>query len=85
MAVLQQNKKKVRLVVDYRRLNEFFSSHSAEANACGDKLKEWRGIGSNLAIVDLKSAYSNTCCLRFVEISSRQVPWPKLRSYSTGI
>ena len=24
---------------------------------CGDKLKEWRALGDNLAIVDLKSAY----------------------------
>ena len=57
MAVVQKNKNKVRPVIDYRRLNEFVSSHSAEAGACGDKLKEWRGMGSNLAIVDLKSAY----------------------------
>ena len=57
MAIAQANKAKVRPVIDYRKLNEFVSSHSAEADVCHEKLRMWRKLGSDLAIVDLRSAY----------------------------
>lgn len=57
MAIVQENKMKVRPVIDYRKINELVSSHSAEADVCGEKLRLWRTFGNNLAMVDLRSAY----------------------------
>jgi len=57
MAVIQPNKDKVRPVMDYRELNCFVSSHTAESDVCGEKLKKWRKMGHNLHIIDLKKAY----------------------------
>ena len=43
-------------------------------------------MGSNLVIVDLKSAYLQIHVAKdLLKISSRRVPWQKLRSYSTRI
>ena len=39
MAVVQQNKKKIRPVLDYRELNQFVSSHAAESAICSDKVR----------------------------------------------
>jgi hypothetical protein len=57
MAVLQLNKAKVRPVLDFRELNQFVSSHTATSDVCGEKLREWRRMGSNVSIIDLKKAY----------------------------
>ena len=57
MAVVQLNKSKVRPVMDYRELNESVSSHTAESDVCGEKLRKWRKMGTNLSIVDLRKAY----------------------------
>jgi hypothetical protein len=57
MAVIQQNKAKVRPVMDYRELNQFVSSHSAHGDVCGEKLRAWRRMGENLSIIDLRKAY----------------------------
>ena len=59
MAVEQPTKNKVRPVMDYRELNRYVESHTGddEIAVCGEKLREWRKKGENLAIVDLKSAY----------------------------
>ena len=57
LAVEQKNKEKVRPVLDYRVLNTHISSHTAEADVCHEKLRSWRKLGSNAAIVDLRKAY----------------------------
>jgi len=57
LAVEQKNKGKIRPVMDYRRLNTFLSSHTAEADVCGEKLRLWRRLGKNIAIIDLRKAY----------------------------
>ena len=57
MAVLQERKKKVRPVLDYRELNEHLDTHTADADVCTDKMRQWRKMGVNVAAVDLKSAY----------------------------
>jgi len=57
MAVEQKNKAKTRPVMDYRYLNTFLSSHTAEADVCGEKLRDWRRMGNNAAIIDLRKAY----------------------------
>ena len=57
MAVIQSNKGKVRPVMDYRELNQFVSSHTAESEICSEKLRSWRKLGNNLAIIDLRKAY----------------------------
>lgn len=57
MAVNQVNKGKVRPVLDYRELNQYVSAHTADSDVCGEKLRNWRKMGSNLSIVDLRKAY----------------------------
>ena len=42
MAVMQEQKQKVRLVLDYRKLNGFVDAFTANAEVCTQKLREWR-------------------------------------------
>ena len=57
VTVVQAAKGKVRPVLDYRALNEFVSSHTAESLVCAEKLRRWRKMGSSLEIIDLRRAY----------------------------
>lgn len=41
----------------YRKLNEYISSHTAKSSVCGEKLRIWRRMGSNLSLIDLRKAY----------------------------
>jgi len=57
MAVFQGSKDKVRPVLDYRELNQYVSSHTANGDVCSEKLRAWRRMGSNVSIIDLRKAY----------------------------
>jgi hypothetical protein len=57
MAVVQENKRKVRPVLDYRELNQYVSSHTGESEVCSEKLRRWRRLGKNVKILDLRKAY----------------------------
>jgi transposase InsO family protein len=57
MAVIQSTKSKVRPVLDFREVNQYVSSHTANGDVCSDKLRSWRKMGNNLSIVDLRKAY----------------------------
>lgn len=57
MAVEQNNKTKVRPVLDCRELNSHVEAHTADADVCADTLRRWRRHGANIAVVDLKRAY----------------------------
>ena len=57
MAVTQQNKAKVRPVLDFREINGFIDTYTADADVCADKLREWRRQGTQITALDLKSAY----------------------------
>ena len=57
MAVVQQNKAKVRSVMAFRELNTHISAFTAESDVCTAKMREWRRQGTNVATVDLKKAY----------------------------
>ena len=57
MAVVQEYKSKVRPVLDYRNLNQFVSSHTAESVVCHETLRKWRKMGSQIKFLDLKNAY----------------------------
>lgn len=58
MAVTQKNKNdKVRPVLDFRELNECLSPHTADADVCREKIREWRRRGSNITMIDLRKAY----------------------------
>lgn len=57
LAVTQQNKGKVRPVLDYRELNSHVEAFTADADVCADKLREWRRKGVSTAILDLQTAY----------------------------
>ena len=43
--------------MDYRQLNEHVDTHTADADVCIEKMRNWRKMGVNVAAVDLKSAY----------------------------
>ena len=71
MAVIQQNKQKVRLVLDYRELNDHVDQFTAHADICTETLREWRRAGSNVSVLDLRKAY--------LHVRIHQSPW----SYQT--
>lgn len=68
MAVVQQNKEKVRPVLDYREVNSYLSPHTADSNVCGEKIREWRRCGQEIALIDLRKAY--------LQIRVDQSLWP---------
>ena len=57
MAIVQVNKDKVRPVMDFCELNSHVDAFTAGADVCADKLREWRRLGTNMSIVDLRRAY----------------------------
>ena len=57
MAVSQPNKGKVRPVMDFREVNQFVSSHSGDCDVCDETLREWREVGDNITLLDLRKAY----------------------------
>ena len=61
MAVVQASKGKARPVFDFRNLNEYVSSNTADSQVCAQKLREWRKRGESLAVVDLRKAYLQVC------------------------
>jgi len=74
MAVVQQNKAKVRPVMDFRELNRHVDAFTASADVCAEKLHEWRRQGTKVAVIDLRRAYLQVhvhvwlalhrCCIR---------------------
>ena len=56
MAVVQEQKQKVRLVLDCRKLNGFVDAFTANAEVCAQKLREWRRQGVNVSLLDLRNA-----------------------------
>ena len=57
MAVVQQTKSKVRHVMDYRELNQYVDTFTADANVCASKLRRWFQHGPNVCLIDLRMAY----------------------------
>ena len=57
MAVQQENKGKVGPVLDYCELNQFVSSHTAEAEVYQETLQKWRRMGEKAVLVDLSVRY----------------------------
>lgn len=58
MAVIQQNKgNKVRPVLDFRELNSYLTPHTADADVCSEKIREWRRYGKDVGLIDLRKAY----------------------------
>ena len=57
MADIQQNKQKVRPVLDYQELNDHVDPFTARADICTEKLREWRRAGSNVSLLNLRKAY----------------------------
>ena len=57
MSIVQQNKDKVWPVIDFRELNSHMDAFTANADVCADQIREWRRLGTNVAIVDLRRAY----------------------------
>ena len=68
MAVAQHNKAKVRPVMDYRELNAHVDAFTANADVCANKLREWRQLGSNVCLLDLRKAY--------LQVRVSETMWP---------
>ena len=72
MVVEHVTKGKVRPVLDYREVNQFVSSSGATADVCGDKLREWRQMPKDCAILDLKDTYmqsrAHPTCSKFQKV-----------------
>ena len=65
MVAIQQNKSKVRPVMDFRELNTHTNTFTADSDVCADKLREWRKQGVELSVIDLKKA----CLQRHIDES----------------
>ena len=57
MAVVQQSKSKVRPVMDYRELNQYVDTFTADADVCASKLRGWHQHGPNVSLLNLRRAY----------------------------
>ena len=57
MAIRQENKQKVWLVMDYRELNKYVDAFTTNADVSSQKLREWQQQGPNVAVLDLCCAY----------------------------
>ena len=73
MAIVQQNKDKVRPVMDFRELNSHVDVFTANADVCADKIREWPRLGTNVAFVNL--------CIAYLQIRVHESLW----SYPTVI
>ena len=63
MAIVQQNKYKVRPVMDFRELNSHVDAFTANADVCADKIREWRRLGTkwrSLTFAELTCRYECT-------------------------
>ena len=54
MSVEQENKCKVRPVLDFRELNKYIHSHTGHSAVCQESIGRWRQMGSKLILLDLK-------------------------------
>ena len=57
MAMMQQDKKKVQPVMDFREMNTHIDAFTANSDVCADRLREWRRQGVNVSVIDLTKAY----------------------------
>ena len=49
MAVVQESIGRVRPVLDFREINSFIDTFTADVDVCSEKLREWRQMGENVA------------------------------------
>jgi len=57
MAVVQEQKNKVRPVMDYREVNRYVESHTAASAVCDETLRRWRKMSCRFTMLDLRSTY----------------------------
>lgn len=57
MAVIQRNRRKVWPVMDYWELNTHLETHTANTDIHAYRLREWRRMGRNVKLINLKKAY----------------------------
>ena len=57
LAVEQEQKGKVRPVMDFRELNGHVESYTGDSDACSETTRKWRAMKGQLAMLDLRSAY----------------------------
>lgn len=43
--------------MDFRELNQYVDTFTADADVCASKPREWRQHGSNVSLLDLRKAY----------------------------
>ena len=57
MMIVQQNKYKVWSLLDFCEFKYRVDAFLANADVCADKKREWRRVGTNMAIVDIRRPY----------------------------
>ena len=75
MAVVQQSKSKARPVMDYRELNQYDNTFTADADICACKLRERHQHGPNVSLLDLRTY------LQVQAISNSDVCWQEILSH----
>ena len=85
MAIVQQNKDKVRPVMDFRELNSHVDAFTANADVCADKIREWRRLGTNVAIVDLRRAYLQIRVHESLWSYQTNLWWSKILPHEAGV
>ena len=68
MAVVQEQKQNVRLVLDYQELNVFVDAFNTNAEVCMQNLREWWRQGVNVSLLDLQNVY--------LQIHINKALWP---------
>lgn len=71
--LVQENKGKMRPVLDFRELNSHLSPHTADVDVFSKNVSKWRGRGQSVALVDFRKAY--------LQIHVDQSLWP----YQTAV
>lgn len=84
MAVMQHNKRKVFLVMDYHKLSKHVDAFTANADVCLAKLQEWHQQGVNVVIL-AKSVTSSTQSLVTVDILNCHDQGEVVLPYAVGI
>ena len=57
MVIVHLQKRKVRPVLDFKELNQLVTASDVTADACEDKIRDWRKLPENCFLLDLPKAY----------------------------
>ena len=83
MTIVQQNKLKVRPVMDYYELNSYIEAYTADTDVSASKLWEWHQKGSNVIVGSEEGLSTGAGWQNLKAISDGGVLWQKVLSDQT--